>query len=295
MCPTIRNPDEVRTVEVEGGNVVTYRFGDGKETILLLHGGPGVRSDYLQHTHAYLADLGFKVITFDQLGSGKSDRPDDPSLWTLERYVQEVETVRKALNLDSVHIYGHSWGVILAIEYALTYPECIKSLVLANGLADWAYHVQETNRLLREFNPSFAQRWLDYEMRGDTGNVEFQAMNTILYSQHVCRISPRPEEFVASMADFNLVPFQTMFFSEFLLGGRHKSWNRIPDLHKITVPALVLVGDHDLITPNESWLIHINIPGSRLKIFHNAAHMPFWECPEEYLDETETFWLNNGS
>lgn len=295
MRDIMRQPDESREINVEGGRVVAYSFGNGEETILLLHGGPGIRSDYLSQTHGYLADHGFHVVTYDQLGSGKSDRPDNPELWTLDRYVREVEAVCQALGLKRVHLYGHSWGVILAIEYALTHPSRVKSLVLANGLADWSFHVEETNRLLREFNPEFARRWLDYEMRGDTANAEFQAMNTLIYCRHVCRINPWPEEFVSSMADFNLVPFRTMFFSEFLLGGRHKYWNRLHDLRHIAAPTLVLVGEHDLITPNESWLIHSHIADSRLKIFSNAAHMPFWECPEEYLAETETFWRTHQS
>lgn len=281
---------EVRAVDVEGGAVITYSFGGPGETILLLHGGPGVRSDYLQHTHAYLADHQFRVVTFDQLGSGKSDRPADPALWNIDRYVREVERVRDALGLGAVHLYGHSWGAMLALEYALAHPAQVRSLVLANGAADVSFHIQETNRLLREFNAEFARRWLNFEMRGQTDDPEFMSMMTLLYSRHVCRLSPWPEEFVFSFSDMNPAPFRTMFFSEFLPGGRHRGWSRLADLHRITVPTLVLTGEHDLLTPSESWLIHLGIAGSRLRIFADSAHMPFWECPAEYLAETEAFW-----
>ncbi|UIU18045.1 alpha/beta fold hydrolase [Klebsiella michiganensis] len=112
-------PDRCHNIAVEGYNVVAYQFGDGDETILCLNGGPGLPCDYLREAHACLKQHGYRVIAFDQLGTGKSDRPDDASLWTMARYVREVETVRRTLGLGQVHLLGHSWGGWLAIEVAL--------------------------------------------------------------------------------------------------------------------------------------------------------------------------------
>ena len=98
-------------------------FGTGDETVFCLNGGPGLPCDYLREAHSCLVDQGYRVVAFDQLGTGASDRPTDPALWTIGRYVEETETVRKALGLGKVHMLGHSWGGWLGIDYALTYPE----------------------------------------------------------------------------------------------------------------------------------------------------------------------------
>lgn len=126
-------PDRCHNIAVEGYNVVAYQFGDGDETILCLNGGPGLPCDYLREAHACLKQHGYRVIAFDQLGTGKSDRPDDASLWTMARYVREVETVRRTLGLGQVHLLGHSWGGWLAIEVALHHPR-------RNSLADSGKH-----------------------------------------------------------------------------------------------------------------------------------------------------------
>ncbi|MDW2716308.1 alpha/beta fold hydrolase [Klebsiella pasteurii] len=128
-------PDQCHNIAVEGYNVVAYQFGDGEETVLCLNGGPGLPCDYLREAHSCLKLHGYRVIAFDQLGTGKSDRPDDASLWTMARYVREVETVRQALGLGKVHLLGHSWGGWLAIEVALHHPGAIRSLILENTVA----------------------------------------------------------------------------------------------------------------------------------------------------------------
>src|SRR5262245_6322883 len=125
-------PDERREVEVDGFKIVTYSFGKGDETVFCLNGGPGLPCDYLREAHSCLIDHGYRVVAFDQLGCGASDRPTDPKLWTIERYVTEVEAVRQVLGLGRVHLLGQSWGGWLSIEYALTHPEALKTLILDN-------------------------------------------------------------------------------------------------------------------------------------------------------------------
>ena len=115
-------PDSSTKVRVDGHEVVTYSYGDGHaEVLFLLNGGPGLACDYLREPLLRMVGEGYRVVTYDQLGTGKSDQPTDPALWTIERYVEEVEAVRKALGLGRVHLLGHSWGGWLGIEYALTY------------------------------------------------------------------------------------------------------------------------------------------------------------------------------
>src|SRR5262249_10152565 len=141
-------------VRVDGYEVVTYSYGDSlKETLFLLNGGPGLPCDYLREPLLAMVDAGFRVVTYDQLGCGKSDRPSDPRLWTIARHVEEVETVRKALGLDPFHLLGHSWGGWLGIEYALTYPPSLKTFVLSSTSADMPHLVSELNRLRASLGP----------------------------------------------------------------------------------------------------------------------------------------------
>ena len=121
-------PDERHELTIQGYRVVAYVFGDGPETVLCLNGGPGLPCDYLREAHSCLIDSGFRVVAFDQLGTGASERPEDKGLWTIERYVEETEAVRQTLGLGRVHLLGHSWGGWLAIDYTLTFPDAVKKL-----------------------------------------------------------------------------------------------------------------------------------------------------------------------
>src|SRR5687768_4070114 len=105
-----RQPDAIEPVEVDGHRVITYNFGSGDETVLCLSGGPGLSCDYVRDSHCVLADAGYRVVCYDQLGTGASDKPDDPKLWTIQRFVEELETVRSTLKLGRVHLLGQSWG-----------------------------------------------------------------------------------------------------------------------------------------------------------------------------------------
>ena len=139
-------------VAVEGGRVVAYVYGEANaETILCINGGPGISSRRLREAFHILALQGFRVLIHDQLGTGASDRPDDPSLWTLQRYVGEVEAVREALGQGKVHLLGHSWGGWLGIEYALAHGDKLKSCIFSNTSADTPTHLAEVRRLLAAF------------------------------------------------------------------------------------------------------------------------------------------------
>ena len=138
-----RKPDDPYNIKVDGYNVVAYSFGTGSEVLFCLNGGPGLPCDYVRDSHSWLSDNDYRVVAFDQLGCGSSDRPDDESLWTIQRYVKEVETVRTELELGTVHLYGQSWGTWLGIEYALTYPESFKTIILADGAGDIPHLVNE--------------------------------------------------------------------------------------------------------------------------------------------------------
>ena len=283
-----RKPDETREVAIGPYKVVTYSFGPsdkpgGSETILLLNGGPGLPCDYLREAHSFLADHGFRVVIFDQLGTGKSDRPTDKSLWTITRYVEEVETVRRGLGLGKVHLLGHSWGGWLAIEYALTHGQQLKSLMLEDTMADIPHAVAELNRLRGALGSETVAMMLRHEAQGTINHPEYMGAVTVLNYRHVCRLEEWPAPIKRSLDDWNMGPYVEMQgANEFVYTGNMKDWNRVPDLHRIRVPVLITVGQHDELTPACALRMKQHLPDAELKVFPNSSHMPFYEEPAAY-------------
>jgi proline iminopeptidase len=288
-------PDRRETVEVDGYAVKTYSFGDGAEVVLCLNGGPGLPCDYLRDAHSCLRDEGYRVVAFDQLGTGESDRPDDPALWTIGRYVEEVETVRQALGLGKVHLLGHSWGGWLGIDYALAYPEALRTLILENTVADMPHLISELERLRAALGPETVAMMQRHEAEGTLDHPEYQAAVTILNYRHVCRLDDWPAPVQRSLDDWNMGPYQTMQGpNEFLYTGNLKDWNRVPDLHRITVPALITTGQHDELTPACALRMKLHLPNAELHVFPNSSHMPFYEEPAAYFPVLLDFLARNG-
>ncbi|HEX8047430.1 proline iminopeptidase-family hydrolase [Rhizobium sp.] len=276
-------PDERIKVEVDGHQVIAYSFGTGAETVFCLNGGPGLPCDYLREAHSCLIDKGYRIVAFDQLGTGASDRPTDPALWTIGRYVEETETVRKALGLGKVHMLGHSWGGWLAIDYALTYPENLRTLILEDTVADMPHLISELERLRAALGPETVAMMQKHEAQGTYDHPEYTAAVTILNYRHVCRLPEWPAPVRRSLDDWNMGPYATMQGpNEFLYIGNLKDWNRIPDLPHMTVPTLITVGEYDELTPACALRMKLAIPNAELKVFANASHMPFYENPGDY-------------
>ncbi len=279
-----RKPDQVIRIPVEGYEVAAYSFGRGDEVLFLLNGGPGLPCDYLRDSHSWLADRGYRVIAYDQLGCGASDRPAARSLWTVPRYAREVETVRQALGLDRVHLLGQSWGTFLSIEYTLTFPGNIKTLTLADGAGDIPHLVSELHRLRRALGPETVTMMARHEAEGTLDHPEYQAAVTILNYRHVCRLDEWPAPVRRSLDDWNMEVYGTMQGpNEFTFTGNYKNWNRLADMPGIVEPTLILCGQHDELTPACSMRMHHALPNSRIRVFKNSAHMPFFEEPEAYF------------
>lgn len=286
-----KSPDEIRKVLVDGYEVVTYSYGHAEEVLLLLNGGPGLPCDYLRDPHIHLADQGIRIVAFDQLGCGNSDRPDDSSLWTIERYVEEVETVRQALKIERMHLLGQSWGGWLSIEYALTHPDAIHSLILANTCGDLPHLTTELNRMRNALGSETVAMMLHHEALGQFDHPEYMAAITILNYRHVCRLkSEWPASLMASLNDWNMGPYGTMQGpNEFLYIGNLKDWNRIPDMHQLTMPTLIVTGTHDEIGPACAIRMHNALPNSEVVVFPNSSHVPFYEEPEAYFEKLQEF------
>jgi proline iminopeptidase len=258
--------------------------------LFCLNGGPGLPCDYLRATHAPFADQGFRVVIHDQLGTGASDHPDDPALWTIGRYVEEVETVRRALGLGKVHLLGHSWGGWLAIEYAVTYHDNLETLILTDTCADMPHLARELDRLRDALGPETVAMMQRHEAEGTYDHPEYAAAVKLLDQRHIRRLDEMPAPVKRSREGFNFPIYMTMQGpNEYHYIGNLKDWNRVPELPRITVPTLILVGMYDAITPACALRMKQALPNAELTVFRNSSHSPAYEEPEAYARRLGTF------
>jgi proline iminopeptidase len=280
-----RSPDAVVPIEVAGHTVVTYSYGRSDHVLLALSGGPGVPCDYLREPLIRVVDRGYRLVTFDQLGTGKSDRPDDPALWTIERFAEEVEIIRGALDLGRINLLGHSWGGMLAIEYALRHQDVLNTLVLDTTFADTQFQVSESRRIRAALGPETVAMMQSHEAEETYEHPEYQAAVTLLEYRHFCRLQEWPEPLKRSWTDWNYQMKLTLLGPRtFVFDGNLQYWNRLPDLGGLRIPTLVNAGLHDELTPASSMRIRRAVPGAELHVYRNASHTPFYESPEEYFE-----------
>jgi proline iminopeptidase len=287
---TDRKPDETYRVKVGRHEVQVYSFGKGDEVLFCLNGGPGLPCDYVRDSHSVLADHGYRVVVHDQLGTGRSDKPKDKSLWHIKRYVDEVETLRKTLKLGRVHLLGQSWGTWLGFEYLLTYSRGAKTFICANGTAEIPIHLQDLARLRSALGAETVAMMARHEAEGTTDHPEYQGAINILDYRHLCRLDEWPAPLQRSIAGKNMDIYGSMWGpNEFTCTGNLKDWDRLAELHHIQQPSLVLCGLHDELTPDSAARIHRRLKNSRLKVFKNSSHTPFFEEPEAYFSTVRAF------
>jgi proline-specific peptidase len=268
-------------LEAPGGRVWYRSVGDSAASaapLLCLHGGPGFTHYYLEALEA-LADRR-QVIFYDQLGCGNSDRPDDVSLWTVDRFVEELAQVRAALGLGELHLFGSSWGGMLAMQYVLDRQPDLRSLILCGSPASMIRWVADCGELLTEEPEEVREVIRQHEEDGFTACPEYQAAILGFYRKHVCRLSPWPPGLERSFAEAGYQVYTTMNGpSEFTVTGTLKTWDVTDRLGEITIPALLLGGRYDECTPGHLGEMAARIAGSRLEIIEDASHLCFAEQP----------------
>lgn len=260
----------------------------GKLPLLVLHGGPGVPHDYLEDL-AGLANDGRAVVFYDQIGCGKSDHPDDPALWVIDTFVEEAAAVRAALGLDRVHLFGHSWGGWLALEYALGRPSGLASLVLASTCASLPAFAAETRRL-KESLPAEVQKLIDrHEAQGTTDDPAYQEATMAYYTQWLCRLDPWPDHVMSSFANLNEEIYGTMQGPEWNVTGNLKDWDVTARLGELEQPALVTSGRYDEMTPAVVQPLVEGIRDAEHVVFEESAHFATAEEPDRYREVLESF------
>ena len=289
---TIREEEGYIPVE-DGYRVWYWSVGgsggkDEQVPLLLLHGGPGAPYDYLENLQA-LATETRRVIFYDQLGCGRSDQPDEPERWRVPRFVDEVGMVRKALGLERVHILGQSWGGMLAIEYALSQPDGLMSLILSNTTSSIPLWIAEANRLRAELPPEVQATLTRHEEAGTTDSEEYQQAMIVFYDRHVLRIQPMPDYVQRTFDNMGQVYLTMNGPSEFHVIGVIKDWDRTDRLAEIRVPTLIISGRYDESTPTINEVLQRGISGSEWIVFENSSHLSHVEEPELYMQTVRNF------
>jgi len=274
-------------IPVEGGRVWYEVHGSGARTpLLVLHGGPGIPHDYL----ANLAELGDErpVIFYDQLGCGRSDRPEDASLWTRERFVRELAAVRAALGLDEVVLYGHSWGSILAVDAlagrGAPPAEGVRGVILAGPALSIPRWSEDAQRLIASLPPQHIEAIREGESSGRVDTEAYHAATEAYYRLYVCRAEPWPAELEAAFAGMGASVYVTMNGpTEFTITGLLKDLDVTPQLPGLRLPALLICGEFDGATPETTRAYAAQLPGSDVIVVPGASHVANYERPVEYF------------
>lgn len=285
-------PEEDGLVEVQGIKIYYRRLGKGNRyKLLTLHGGPGTPHQYLSPLED-LVQRDFEVVFYDQFGCGKSDYPKNKSDYSLEYAVEETEGVRKALFGDSrVHLFGNSWGGMLALAYAIKYQDHLKSLTSCSGLSSGSQVISEMRKLISRMPEKYRNYIEKHEKDGDFGNPEYIEATTYFYRQHVIRMDTWPEDLVSAVENATERGTYAIMSgpSEFTITGVIKDIEFTDELHKIRVPALITCGRYDEVTPAIAETLHENIKNSEMVVFPESSHLQFWEERRKYIEVLENF------
>ena len=264
--------------------------------LLLLHGGPGMTHEYFESFDTYFADGDIEYIYYDQLGSHNSDNPADRKFWTIERFVDEVDQVRKALGLDASNFFllGHSWGGVLAMEYALAHPEALKGLIISNMMADCIDYQRYADDVLGpQMESGVLARIKELEAEGAYESEEYEALlMPHHYEKHVLRrpMDQWPACVINALEHANKDLYVYMQGpSEFGISGVLATWDRSEDLQKIAVPTLVIGAEYDTMDPLYMKWMAQQIPRGSFLYCPEGSHMAMWDDAEVYHNGIRRF------
>ncbi|MCZ2460086.1 MAG: proline iminopeptidase-family hydrolase [Chitinophagales bacterium] len=281
-------------------NVWTKRFGNNpKIKILLLHGGPAAGHEYMECFESFFPKEGFELYEYDQLGAPYSDQPKDTSLWTIARYVDEVEQVRKAIGADSTNFYvlGNSWGGILGMEYALKYQNHMMGLIVADMMAscpDYGKYADEV--LSKTMDPAVLKEIKEIEAKGDFSNPRYmELLMPAFYKQHICRLAEWPDAVNRTFAHLGGMKVPSEIYtimqgpSEFGIAGRLANWDIKDRLKEIRIPTLMVGAKYDTMDPKAMEAQSKMVQHGRYLFCPNGSHMCMWDDQKVFMDGVISF------
>lgn len=273
--------------------VWTKRVGNNpKMKVLLLHGGPGGTHEFFENFDGYLPNEEIEYIYYDQLESYYSDKPNDSSLWTIDHFVEEVEQVRKALNLneDNFYLLGQSWGGILAMEYALKYQDNLKGLIISNMMASAIEYEKYAKEVLGpQMPPEVFKEIMDLEAKEDFSNPRYTELVTqYYYTEHVLHLPVEewPEFVNRAFSHLNTnIYIYMQGYSEFGItkNASLKGWDVSDRLKELKVPTLMIGGKYDTMDPEYMEWMSTQVQNGR-SLTTNGAHVSQYDDPETYFN-----------
>jgi proline iminopeptidase len=281
-------PAGEQRLAVPDGSIWYKKSGTGTGApVLLLHGGPGFNSFYLKSLEALGDDR--PVVRYDQLGGGKSDRLSDTATFNIPHFVAELDSLRAHLGYDRVHLYGHSWGTILAVEYYRAHPEHVISLTLGSAALDIPAWERNARRLVGTLSDSSQRAIKTREAEGKFDAPDYQAALGEFYSLYVWR-KPIPADLDSTLATANQDIYMYMQGpSEFTVTGTLKRYDAKPFLPRIKVPTLFTVGEFDEADVPTIRRHAALVPGAQVVVIPGAAHVTSWDNPEANLAAVRDF------
>lgn len=278
-CGPALVPGEAR-LAVPGGNIWYRIVGTGDRVpVILLHGGPGFNSYYMRP----FEDLGDDrmVVRYDQLGAGKSDTTSDTTRFAIPHFVAELDSLRSALGCEEVHLFGHSWGTILAVEYYRAHPDRVASLVLGSAALDIPSWERNARRLVATLSDSAQRAIRVREAEGRFDAPDYQAALNEFYALYVWR-RPVQADLDSTLAQVNMGIYGYMQGpSEFTITGTLRSYDVTPQLGTIRVPTLYTVGEFDEADTATVRRFASLTPGAAYAVLPGAAHLTPWDARDE--------------
>ena len=284
---------KVLSIETPKGkfNIWTKRIGNNpKIKLLLLNGGPGATHEYFECFESFMPREGIEFIYYDQLGCGNSDNPKDTTMWDLSRFVEEVEQVRVALHLTKNNFYllGHSWGGILAMQYALKYQDNLKGLIISNMMSSCPLYGKYAQDVLApQFDPKILDTIRQIEKKGDFQNPRYmELLMPHFYNKHICRLpmDQWPEPMTRSFGKMNQSLYVTMQGpSEFGIGGNLVNWDVSAALPKIKTPTLTIGGQFDTMDPEHMKWMSTQVQNGRYLYCVNGSHMSMYDDQKNFF------------
>lgn len=278
-------------VKVKGHSLyyeVHGNLSSGKTPMLALHGGPGSAHNYLSPLAAMSNTC--PIVFYDQLGCGKSQVPDTDKYYRAEYFADELEAVRKQLKLKRVHLYGHSWGGMLALEYLRKPRSGVESVILASAIINSKLYAKQAQALLRKINKKYPKIAARHEKAGTTGSDEYEKIYKQYTKRHLFRLANRPAETKGKSDNFQYVKMWGP--SEMQVQGNLKKWSGLKVLPTITQPTLVISGQYDEVTPVHNELAAKLVPNAQSVIIPGGSHLAHIEKTGLYLRALKNFLLS---
>lgn len=277
-------------IPTPAGKIWFRLVGESEKTpVVTLHGGPGFPHDYLEPLEVVGHDR--KILFYDQLGCGRSDRPKQTDSWNCAHFVEELETIRKTLEIEKWHLLGSSWGTMLGMDYYMAYPQHVASIVFKSPCLSAPQWAEDAKRLCREMGPEWLALTQKHEAEGTTSSAEYMDAKNKFNARFLCRLPDMPLPLSRSVVGNGNDVYQTMWGpSEFTATGNLKNYDRTSELRNIRVPTLFTCGRYDEATPETVSRQAALVPGGRLVIFEKSAHCAHLEEPDLFIETVSKFW-----